>query len=93
MFSKILEEIDKRLMNERDTKVYREKGMKHICIMTIMGTVEIDRRIYEYRTEDGKRAYKYLLDEFLHMDTVGYMPENLVENIRIRNKQKGEILR
>lgn len=81
MFSKILEEIDKRLMNERDTKVYREKGMKHTCIKTIMGTVEIDRRIYEYHTEDGKRAYKYLLDEFLHMDTTGHMSENLVENI------------
>lgn len=68
-------------MNERDTKVYREKDMKHTCIKTIMGTVEIDRRIYEYRTEDGEKAYKYLMDEFSHMDATGHMLENPVENI------------
>jgi len=76
-----LEELDKRLMAERDTKSLRDKGKRHTCIKTIMGNVEIDRRIYEYNVVGGKKAYKYLLDEFLGMDTIGHMSMNLVENI------------
>lgn len=81
LLQEVLEKLDKRLMDERDTKVYREKGFKHTCIKTIMGPVEVDRRIYEYRTEEGRKAYKFLLDEFLHMDTLGHISANLVESI------------
>ncbi|MBV4448557.1 ISLre2 family transposase [Clostridium tyrobutyricum] len=76
-----LDQIDKRLMAERDTRSLRDKGKRHTCIKTIMGNVEIDRRIYEYSMDSGKKAYKYLLDEFLGMDTIGHMSMNLVENI------------
>jgi len=76
-----LDQIDKRLMAERDTSSLRDKGKRHTCIKTIMGNVEIDRRIYEYRVDGGKKAYKYLLDEYLGMDTIGHMSMNLVENI------------
>ena len=38
-----------------------------------MGDVEFNRRIYEYKTEEGKTAYKFLLDEYLNMDTIGHI--------------------
>lgn len=76
-----LENLDKRLMNERDSKTLREKGKRHTCIKTIMGNIEVDRRVYEYKTTEGKMACKYLLDEFLGMRTIGRMSMNLVESI------------
>lgn len=77
----ILEVLDEKLMNERDTKVYRNKGRKQTCLRTIMGDVEYSRRIYEFNLEDGKKATKYLLDEYLGMDTIGNVSINLVETI------------
>jgi len=73
--------LDRRLMDERDTKVYRNKGLRSTCIKTIMGDVEFKRRMYEFRTEEGKKAYKFLLDEYLQMDTIGHISSTLVEKI------------
>lgn len=77
----ILESLDEELLNERDSKVYRNKGRKQTCLRTIMGNVEYSRRIYEFKLEDGKKATKYLLDEYLGMDTIGNVSINLVETI------------
>ena len=77
----ILEVLDEKLMNERDTQIYRNKGRKQTCLRTIMGDVEYSRRIYEFKLEDGKKATKYLLDEYLGMDTIGNVSINLVETI------------
>lgn len=77
----VLESLDEKLMNERDTKVYRNKGRKQTCLRTIMGDIEYSRRIYEFKLEDGKKATKYLLDEYLGMDTIGNVSINLVETI------------
>lgn len=79
--TEILEVLDEKLMNERDTKIYRNKGRKQTCLRTIMGNVEYSRRIYEFKLEDGKKATKYLLDEYLGMDTIGNISINLVETI------------
>lgn len=79
--TEILEVLDEKLMNERDTKIYRNKGRKQTCLRTIMGNVEYSRRIYEFKLEDGKKATKYLLDEYLGMDTIGNVSINLVETI------------
>ncbi|WP_394871504.1 ISLre2 family transposase [Clostridium butyricum] len=77
----ILELLDEKLLNERDTKIYRNKGRKQTCLRTIMGNVEYSRRIYEFNLEDGKKATKFLLDEYLGMDTIGNVSINLVETI------------
>ena len=77
----VLESLDEKLLNERDTKIYRNKGRKQTCLRTIMGDVEYSRRIYEFKLEDGKKATKYLLDEYLGMDTIGNVSINLVETI------------
>jgi len=95
LMKKVLTHLDRRLMAERDTKVYRNKGFKHTCIKTIMGNIELDRRIYKYKTNDGKKAYKFLLDEYLQMDTIGHISTTLVEkmvdnviNLSYRNTAK-----
>ena len=77
----ILESLDKKLLNERDSKVYRNKGLKKTCIKTIMGDVEYSRRIYQFQLEDGKKATKFLLDEYLGIDTIGNVSMNLVESM------------
>ena len=77
----VLSYLDQRLMDERDTKVYRNKGLRSTCIKTIMGDVEFKRRMYEFKTDDGKKAYKFLLDEYLQMDTIGHISSTLVEKI------------
>ena len=45
-----LENLDKKLLEERDSKVYRNKGLKKTCIKTIMGDVEYSRRICRNNT-------------------------------------------
>ena len=78
VLKEILEDLDEKLLNEKDTKIYRNKGRKQTCLRTIMGDVEYSRRIYEFKIEDGKKATKYLLDEYLGMDTIGNVYINLV---------------
>lgn len=55
----ILESLDEKLLNERDGKVYRNKGRKKTCLRTIMGNVKYSRRIYEFKLEDGKKATSF----------------------------------
>lgn len=81
ILKEVLEHLDRRLMEERDTKVLRNKGVKHTCIKTIMGNVEFNRRIYEFKMEDGKSAYKFLLDESLQMNTIGHYSSNLIDKV------------
>ena len=76
----ILEKYDKKLMNERDTKKYRHKGLRKNTIKTIMGEVEYRRAMYEIN-EAGIKKRVYLLDEKLHINTEGKISENLMEKI------------
>lgn len=77
----ILESLDKNLLKERNTKVYRNKGRKQTCLRSLMGNIEYSRRIYEFNLDDGNKATKFLFDEYLGMDTVGNVSINLVETI------------
>ena len=81
MMRGFLENLDEKLLNERDTKVYRSKGFKRTCLKTIMGNVEYSRRIYQFELEGGKKASKHLLDEYLGMDTIGKVSVNLIDTI------------
>lgn len=81
MMKAILEAIDEELMKSRDKEKYRHRGKKKTCIKTLMGPVEFSRIIYEYKDENGKKCYVYLLDEYLKMETIGFMSVNLLEKI------------
>lgn len=42
------------LVDKKDTKIYRNKGLRHTYIKTIMGNVKFSRLMCKFRTEDGK---------------------------------------
>lgn len=73
----LLRIIDERLHNERDKAEYRDKGLRQTTIKTVYGEVEYSRHVYITKTEEGKNATVYLLNQELGMDTVGFISTNL----------------
>lgn len=78
---KVLEELDKKLANERDKSKYRHKGTRHTTVKTLMGEVDFSRVVYESTDDEGNKAYIYLLDQLLGFDTIGLISTNLAERI------------
>lgn len=76
----MLEAYDRKLMNTRDSKKYRHKGLRKNTIKTIMGEVEYRRVMYEVE-ENGIKKTVYLLDEKMHINVEGKVSENLVEKV------------
>ena len=74
----ILEAYDRKLMNARDSKKYRHKGLRGNTIKTIMGEVSYRRTMYQME-ENGIKKTVYLLDEKLHINEEGKVSENLIE--------------
>ena len=77
----ILESYDDAVAVKRDKQKYRNKGKRATCIKTVYGPVEYQRRIYGTITENGEKAYVYLLDEEMNMDKIGMISSNLAEKI------------
>ena len=76
----LLESYDKKLMNARDSKKYRHKGLRTTHVNTVMGEVKFKRAMYEI-TEDGIKKTLYLLDEKLRINAEGNVSSNLVEKV------------
>ena len=77
----ILESYDDDVAVKCDKQKYRDKGKRATCIKTVYGSVEYQRRIYRTITENGEKAYIYLLDEEMQMDKIGMISSNLAEKI------------
>ena len=77
----ILKTKDDELFKQRDVSVYKSEGFRKTSIKTVYGTVEYTRRVYKTVLEDGRTAYIYLLDQFLGLDKIGLISENLAEKI------------
>ena len=77
----ILESMDGTLQLNRDKKVYRHKGKRKTTIKTIMGEVEFKRTIYETTNDIGEKAYIYLLDKAIGLETFGKISTNLALKI------------
>ncbi len=77
----LLEELDKKLAEERDKSKYRYKGTRKATIKTLMGEVSFSRAIYECSDYEGNETYIYLLDQQLGFDTIGLISTNLAEQI------------
>ena len=75
----VLESYDRKLMQERDKSIYRNKGKKRTVIKTVYGEVAYERTIYQVEGADGYRYMTYLLDESLDLGSIGYVSMNLVE--------------
>lgn len=79
----ILESYDDELAQERNKKLYRDKGRRDTSIKTVYGEVTYSRRVYQTVNEEGQKAYVHLLDEAMHMDKIGLISTNLAEKIAL----------
>ena len=79
--SQILEELDKKLSDERDKSKYRHKGKRRTTIKTLMGETTFHRAVYEHIDDEGHKSFVYLLDEQLGFDTIGLISTNLAEKV------------
>ena len=76
----LLESYDRKLMDNRDKKKYRHKGLRGTSVNTVMGEVKYKRVMYEI-CEDGVTKTVYLLDEVLNISAEGKVSSNLVEKV------------
>ena len=74
-----LERYDRMLMESRDKKKYRNKGMRQTTVKTVYGEVTYQRTVYEVIEEDGTRHFVYLLDETLELTNVGLISTNMAQ--------------
>lgn len=81
MLKRYLEKLDEELSLTRNKQVYRHKGIRKRTIKTLMGEVEISRRIYQVTNKEGVVEHRYLLDETMGMKVIGSISANLVERI------------
>lgn len=77
--SEFLERYDRMLMEGRDRKKYRHKGLRQTIVKTVYGEVTYHRAVYEATEEDGFKHYIYLLDETLQPGNVGLISTNMAE--------------
>ena len=76
----LLESYDKKLMNNRDKKKYRHKGLRETSVNTVMGEVKYKRVMYEVCEEEITKTV-YLLDKVLNISAEGKVSSNLVEKV------------
>ena len=76
----MLEAYDRKLMESRDKKKYRHKGLRETSVNTVMGEIKYKRVMYEVR-EEGIKKTVYLLDEKLNISVEGKVSSNLVEKV------------
>lgn len=76
----MLETYDRKLMDTRDKKKYRHKGLRETSVNMVMGEIKYKRAMYEI-LEDGVRKTVYLLDEKLHIRAEGRVSSNLLEKV------------
>ena len=76
----LLEAYDRKLMNTRDKKKYRHKGLRETSVNTVMGEIKYKRVMYEVE-EEGIKKTMYLLDGKLQICGEGKVSSNLAEKI------------
>ena len=77
----ILQQKDQELFENKEKSKYHSEGFRSTSIKTVYGVVEYSRRVYHTTTDEGKRAFVYLLDEAMGMEKIGLISENLAEKI------------
>ena len=77
----ILKYKDDEIFKAVDKDSYKSEGFRGSSIKTVYGTVPYKRRVYRTILDDGKKAYVYLLDEYLGVEKIGLISENLAEKI------------
>lgn len=75
----MLEEYDKKLMDTRDTKIYRHKGKETTTVKAKTGIVEYTRTKYITKNEEGKNQCVYLTDETLNIKEIGQVSGGIID--------------
>lgn len=75
----MLEEYDKKLMDTRDTKIYRHKGKETTTVKAKTGIVEYTRTKYLTKNEEGKNQCVYLTDELLNIKEIGQVSGGIID--------------
>lgn len=78
MLKTILEEFDKKIMDNRDKQLYRNKGLKGTTVKTIIGEVEYNRRMY---INTAEKKCVFLMDEQLEIKGIGEISEGVINLI------------
>lgn len=76
----MLEAYDRKIMENRDKKKYRHKGLRETSVNTVMGEIKYKRAMYEIQ-EEGVKKTVYLLDETLKISVEGKVSSNLVQKV------------
>lgn len=79
----MLESYDKDLAENRDKKLYRDKGRRDTSIKMVYGDVSYSRRVYRTETEEGQVAHVFLLDQAMKMNKISLISTNLAEKIAL----------
>jgi len=74
----MLTNLDDHILDTRDKKIYRSKGIRKLSLKTLMGEVDIFRRLYKTKMEDGAVCHIYLLDQMIGLDTIGKISVGLI---------------
>lgn len=77
----MLEEYDKKIMDDRDTVRYRHKGQEKTTIKVKTGLVEYKRTKYVEKLDDGSKKCVYLTDEILHIKEQGQISGGVIDLI------------
>lgn len=75
----MLEEYDKKLMDTRNTRVYRHKGKETTTVKAKTGLVEYTRTKYITKNEDGTNKCIYLTDELLNIKEMGQVSGGIID--------------
>ena len=81
LLEQVLIRIDEYLEATRDKKKYRHKGTRATTLKTLMGEVSYNRTVYETELENEEKAYVYLLDQVLKLETFGKVTASLVTRV------------
>lgn len=77
----MLQEIDYYLLKHKDKEKFEVKDIQPTTIKCKFGNVEIYRRRYKFKLEDGTIKYVYLLDEYLDLGYCGQYSQSIVEMV------------
>jgi hypothetical protein len=82
LMSLVLHSLDEKILKERDKSIYRAKDKRPVTLKTLMGEVEINRRLYKKMSGEDS-GYVYLLDQAigLGLGKIGKITVNLIRRI------------
>jgi len=77
----ILRNLDDQILKTRNKSQYRSKGFRILTVKTIMGEVELPRRIYQTQNDQGGGVHICLLDQAIGLSTVGKFSMGVISRI------------